>query len=89
MQLGDFINQLKTGLGTDNGMKLSQMNTQPLIDSLNNFTNAILSNMDQGWTRTRNRRAQIYEKMINRHMRQDWDIEKSGNYFTLTRKNEF
>ena len=82
-----YIDQLKTGIGTDK-FRVLNYDFGSLLESLTNFDNAVASNSEQGWPRKRNRRAIIYSKIINRTMAGEWDIQTNGSSdrFTLTRK---
>lgn len=58
----------------------------PLVQALRTLEGSWLSKNDQGWMDSRNRREGVYEKLMQRHFSDEWNIEKRGTFFTLTRK---
>jgi hypothetical protein len=81
-----LIDQLKTGIGIGDFSPLN-IDLNPMIAALTDFDNAVISNSPEGWKKTRNRRTAIYTKLVNRYMSDEWDIDISGDWFYLTRKN--
>lgn len=82
-RIDGFINELKIA----EKFKPLNYDVTSLIEALTDFDNALESNSEQGWRRTRNRRASIYSKLINKIMTDEWDIENNGTRFYLTRKS--
>lgn len=80
-RIADFIDSLKI-----NDFNFLNYDISNLIEVLTNFDNALESNSEQGLRRVKNRRAAIYSKLIDRIMTNDWNIERYGNRFYLTRK---
>jgi len=83
----NYVNQLKTGVGVGDFRTLN-FDINKLIYSLSNYQNAFMSNTEQGWSKTKNRRAVIYEKLLNRHMSNEWSISVRGDNFLLTKKHD-
>lgn len=48
------------------------------------FNQIIQSRTEEGWTRHKNRRAEVFEKLVKKFFG-DWTIERLGNKITLTR----
>lgn len=97
-----WISEVKLAINNLNNYKLEeQINTligqqhigkmpldvNDLINNLKILNNAIASNTESGYKRTINRRASIYKKILDRDFAQNWDINMTGNKFTLNRKN--
>jgi len=80
-----FFNQLKTGIGVGDFSAIN-FSLDKLTSALTDFDNAVASNSTEGWERTRNRRAAVYTKLVNRYLSDDWDIKIDGDWFRLTRK---
>ena len=55
----------------------------PLIEMIKRY-NQIIESQTGGWNRYKNRRAEVYEKLMQKFF-SDWKIERSRNNFTLTR----
>lgn len=51
------------------------------------YANALKSHTKDGTEITQNRRAKIYDRLVNRHFSDVFDIHKDGDEFTLTKKN--
>ena len=51
------------------------------------LADARMSNTDSGLTVRRNRRAAVYDRLIQRFMADEWKVEKSYDSYTLTRKD--
>lgn len=58
-------------------------NPQSLIEMMKEF-NQIITSQTGGWNRYKNRRAEVYDKLMKKYF-PDWIIERSRNNFTLTR----
>ena len=56
----------------------------PIITLMKRYNEIILSQSPEGWQRKRNRRAEVYDKLMNKFFA-DWQIKRNGDYFTLTR----
>ncbi len=57
--------------------------SNPLIQMIKRY-NQIIESQTGGWNRYKNRRAEVYDKLMQRFF-SDWKIERSRNNFTLTR----
>lgn len=78
----------KIGMFSDNIISNIYPNSQIVKQSLSNFRNAIMSHSEQGFTVVKNKRKNIYEKLIQRYFLDEWNYEISYNHFTLTRKQD-
>jgi hypothetical protein len=56
------------------------------LNLLKQFSDALISNSDSGLVKSRNRRKDLYVKLIQRFFT-DWNLDLFGNSFELTRKN--
>jgi len=62
-------------------------NSEKLISSLRELINVFKSRTPEGFIKVKNRRAEIYKKLMDRHMTDKWNVEIKGDYFYLTRKD--
>jgi len=62
-------------------------NSVPLIEKIIELRNIFKSMTPEGFSKTKNRRASIYNRLMNAYMSQNWNIEVRGDYFHLNRKN--
>jgi hypothetical protein len=82
-------NQSIKELLNNNLYKLEELNklgidTTEFLNVIKNLSNAIESNMPWGWRRNLNRRAIVWEKLVNKYFA-DWILKKDGVNFELTR----
>lgn len=72
-----------------NGKKLDDMvpGAENLFKVLKNYTVALLSHGESGTLVNRNRRQDLYKRLMDKFFSVKWNIEQKGNSFTLTRKN--
>lgn len=59
--------------------------TAPLLAALKDLQGSWMSHTSMGWANTKNRRANVYEKLVGRYFSGGWSVAKDGKYFTLTR----
>lgn len=55
-----------------------------LLRHLKKYNDIVESRSPEGWKRHKNRRAEVYDKLMQRHF-SDWNVVRNGDYFTLTR----
>lgn len=84
--LYDHVNTLKTAIGLKT-YNVLDFDMQSLEKAIEELYQSQLSNTGQGWGKTRNRRAAIYSKLLDRYFTDEWNIEKDNDRFYLTRKN--
>jgi hypothetical protein len=77
MPIDEFINTLKSS-------QHLPIDSHQLIPALEQLNQAIWSNTERGYERTINRRGNIYRRLVEKYF-SDWQIEISGDRFTLTR----
>lgn len=63
--------------------KFSRINVGGLPESLKQLKNAFESHTERGFSNYRNRRAAIYERLVNRYFSNDYKIDINGDKFTL------
>lgn len=63
-----------------------KFNQHPLIQKLREYNNAVKSNSVSGLIVRRNRRKNIYSRVLEREFSNNWNISVSDDYFELTRK---
>lgn len=86
--LQEYIDNLITFRSINHKYIIENLNIDNLISSLRNLNNAINSNTEKGYSRTINRRASIYKRILDKDFSKYWNIQQDGDRFTLTRKNE-
>jgi hypothetical protein len=57
-----------------------------LLNKLNLYTTAVKSNKPEGTIIQTNRRANVYERLLNKYFANEWDIKKNGDFFEMTKK---
>ena len=89
IHLEDYIEMLQKD--TFSNFKLFPIalgyNPVPLIEKIIELRNIFKSMTPEGFSKNKNRRASIYNRLMNAYMSQNWNIEVRGNYFHLNRKN--
>lgn len=83
--LVEFLSNFNGSLYTNHIEKIFDI--KDLVNSLNNLSNAIESNLESGWRRHKNRRESLWTKLVERYLSDVWDMKKSGTKFFLTRKS--
>ena len=57
------------------------------LQAVKNLRGAAWSNVEGGtWQKDRNRRGDVYAKLMQRHFSQEWNVKQEGDRFELTRK---
>ena len=69
-----------------NDMQKLNVDGKEIVDSIKDVQNALKSQQESGWLRNINRREKIYERLINQHFTDEWNIKKTGTTFRLTKK---
>ena len=67
-------------------MQKLNVDGKEIVDSIKDVQNALKSQQESGWLRKINRREKIYERLINQHFTDEWNINKTGTTFRLTKK---
>ena len=67
-------------------MQKLNVDGKEIVDSIKDVQNALKSQQESGWLRNINRREKIYERLINQHFTDEWNINKTGTTFRLTKK---
>lgn len=83
-KISAYYDFLKESDSLYSGFKNIGYNIIPLIEQMKRYNEIIESRSPDGWQRKRNRRAEVYDKLMNKFFN-DWQIKRSGDYFTLTR----
>jgi hypothetical protein len=55
-----------------------------LIENIKRWNQVVKSRSEEGWIRYKNRRAEVYDRLMKRHFG-DWKIQRNANRFELTR----
>jgi len=71
-----------------NDMQKLNVDGKEIVDSIKDVQNALKSQQESGWLRNINRREKIYERLINQHFTDEWNIKKTGTTFRLTKKED-
>ena len=62
-------------------------NTEELLNNLNNMDKRIRSHDESGYVDRKNRRFNIYKRLLDKYFSNEWDIKVHGNSFYLNRKS--
>lgn len=86
-KISAYFDFLQEENSSRNNFKNIGYNITVLVQQIKKYNEIVESRSPEGWQRYRNRRAEVYDKLLRKFFA-DWDIKRDGNYFTLTNSGQ-
>ena len=69
-------------------LRLIGFDPTPLVQTLKALDEVFKSMTPEGFLKNKNRRAEVYDKLMQRYMSDKWNVIRKEDFFELTRKSD-